>query len=344
MLTTDLNPVGNKTWRGQELLNGWQNAALNALEESIPVDDGKLRESASNSAAFGSKLVASNAGFGAGAGPVLLFTATDVKAGERFVFSNTARYSKAFSPNVPIGVAVLHSARFPVISPPGVISEAGQQRWLVDGGVFDNSGAATLLDFLVDARASHQLPGGITVVRINGNALERDEDNRCANFYKEVRKKGWDVSLRDGNWLPKEKTSKPGQTYFGWSSGVNAYVATRSAHTEEAARSLNHEWMPDIVNDTAIPQLRLDYLPGFDGKCAATLPERAASDLALSPDATPGCLATNEFICGMASPPRAPLGWYLSQWSANTIQLSAGTAALDILKATQQYSDAKDQH
>ena len=56
----------------------------------------------------------------------------------------------ALKQGVSVGQAVLHSARFPVVSPAGEmqLSRAGQR--LIDGGYADNSGAGTLADQVRD--------------------------------------------------------------------------------------------------------------------------------------------------------------------------------------------------
>lgn len=107
--------------------------------------------------------------------PSLLLNATNVETGKRFVVSNLS-FSEAergdayyaYDPNaayritsMPLSTAVHLGARFPFISPHGVLDDSpgsggGHETWgrLVDGGYYDNSGTATLSD-LLDALVRH---------------------------------------------------------------------------------------------------------------------------------------------------------------------------------------------
>jgi hypothetical protein len=102
--------------------------------------------------------------------PSLLLNATNVETGKRFIISNLAFDAAergdayyAYDPSaayhidsMPLSTAVHLGARFPFISPHGVLDDApaGTGVWgrLVDGGYYDNSGTATLSD-LLDALA-----------------------------------------------------------------------------------------------------------------------------------------------------------------------------------------------
>lgn len=341
MLTVDFLRLSGNAQRGQALLDSWQGAALDTLGQIV---DPKTRS------AFAAKLGESKAGFDRG-GPILLFTSTAVDTGERFVFSNAnwPPYN-AFS-NIPIGVAVLDSARFPLFSPAGAILAGGKWRRVADGGYFDNSGAATLRAMLNDAGHLGKLPGKIIVARINGNALNSHDDTRCDVFFDAAAKKGWWVgSFRQG----KKKDDKPlpasPPQYSGW-SGIDTYEATRSAHAEEAVLSLSHSQMPDTISDpqtpdivdgVVTPQLRLDYFDGFDRSCAASLPENSflpvkAGNAAPSVNQPPPCLSQNTFVCLAGRNQRkAPLGWYLSRGSGAVIEASAKNAAERLLNAIHQ--------
>jgi len=107
--------------------------------------------------------------------PSLLLNATNVETGKRFIISNLA-FSEAdrgdayyaYDPaaayhigSLPLSTAVHLSARFPFLSPHGVLVEVPEANgsraaWgrIVDGGYYDNSGAATLSD-LLDALVRH---------------------------------------------------------------------------------------------------------------------------------------------------------------------------------------------
>jgi hypothetical protein len=92
--------------------------------------------------------------------PRLLFNTTSASEGRRVLQSNLAflppqAYDLFASPpgdqaldttRLTLAQAVHNSARFPYISPAALVTTTGGQRWdyLVDGGYFENSGAATL--------------------------------------------------------------------------------------------------------------------------------------------------------------------------------------------------------
>ncbi|MDR2239984.1 MAG: MFS transporter [Zoogloeaceae bacterium] len=317
MLTTDF--VRWEAQRGQALLDSWQLGAREAMRAQDPSDDFVAPK---QRFAFAATLGESKAGFDSG-GPVLLFTATDVDTGDRFVFSNVDWYPQgnAFM-HVPIGVATLHSARFPLISPVGSILVDEKTKWLADGGYFDNSGAATLRDMLSEAYVHNKLTGKIVIARINGNALENKTDKRCDDFFDTATRKGWfggpsldtpeikNVQRKLGAWEQS--------LYQGW-SGVDTYMATREAHAEEEVRSLSVRQMPHIIDRVVSPQLRLDYFDGFDKTCAANLPKNDSSV-----QDRPECLNRNAFICFSGNNQRrAPLGWYLSRSSGEAIHWAA---------------------
>jgi hypothetical protein len=361
MLTADFLRLRGNAQRGQAMLDSWQGAALDTLGQIETVDPKTGR-------AFAAKLGASKAGFDSG-GPILLFTATAVDTGDRFVFSNAdwPPYN-AFS-NIPIGVAVLDSARFPLISPAGahfVIPPAGAHsrpgrtapdsgpaprrvvsgKWrrVADGGYFDNSGAATLRDMLIEAKRGGRLIGKVIVARINGNALSSKDDARCDEFSDAAAKKGWWVGLPRHGTTPKKDDELPSASlpqYSGWSA-IDTYTATRSAHSEEEVQILD-EQATNIVDRVVKPQLRLDYFDGFDENCAATLPENhlfpvKKGDGAPSSSGPPRCLNQNVLSCLLGrNSPKAPLGWYLSRGSGAAMESSAETAAARLLKATDEW-------
>jgi hypothetical protein len=92
--------------------------------------------------------------------PRLVFNATSASEGRRVVQSRLAfKLPQAYdlfgqapgdppldTSRITLAQAVHNSARFPYISPPALVSTTAGERWdyLVDGGYFENSGAATL--------------------------------------------------------------------------------------------------------------------------------------------------------------------------------------------------------
>lgn len=118
--------------------------------------------------------------FASGATPALLLNTTEVETGQRMVICNLRPDDRLYSEspnrtegnaairtlaevaldaNPPLSTAVGLSARFPFITPAGYLmtkpesapaTESGRRKQrFVDGGYFDNSGAATLADVLI---------------------------------------------------------------------------------------------------------------------------------------------------------------------------------------------------
>ncbi len=99
--------------------------------------------------------------------PALFLNSTVVQTGERMVQHPFARLPKGGNwfaardiadfptARLPLGEAVLNSARFTYVSPAGtLVDDAGEPALqLVDGGYFENSGATTLLDVIDALRA-----------------------------------------------------------------------------------------------------------------------------------------------------------------------------------------------
>jgi hypothetical protein len=131
--------------------------------------------------------------------PHLLLNGTDVASGDRLLTS-TIRFESDPGPfwaavdviygqnaDIPAAAAVLNSARFPLISPPGRLPAPEDDRsrfrqardlLVIDGGVFENYGARTVWE-LADAlnRDGRLLP----IVVLISNDLESDVAT-CANF------------------------------------------------------------------------------------------------------------------------------------------------------------------
>lgn len=163
MLAVDAPHLPWSPARGQALLDSWQSALADSLAKAY-AQDGEPRP-----AAFAQRLGALTGGLPQ---PVAVyFNATDADSGHIVWFSNRgggqvrSRFpaDPVAAPDITIGEAVLHSARFPIVSPAG---RFGEQR-LVDGGYADNSGTTTLLRVLLDDR-----PHGTALprlVNIDGN-------------------------------------------------------------------------------------------------------------------------------------------------------------------------------
>lgn len=152
--------------RGQALLDSWQSALVNSLAQGRPDQKDSI-------AAFAQPLAALTGGMKQ---PVAVyFNSTDADSGNVVRFSS--RHAGKLGTSAPfdrqvdlsVGQAVLHSARFPVVSPAGGL----EGRRLVDGGYADNSGTLTLRRAFETDR-----PHGNATARllnINGNPPERSE-------------------------------------------------------------------------------------------------------------------------------------------------------------------------
>ncbi|HEY0857146.1 MAG TPA: hypothetical protein VGE16_08820 [Albitalea sp.] len=174
MLAVDAPHLPWSPARGQALLDSWQSALVDSLEQA--------RTSASDRqpAAYAQRLGALSGGLTPPA--LVYFNATDADSGHIVWFSNRGGgqvrshfpADPVAAPDISIGQAVLHSARFPIVSPAGGF---GMQR-LVDGGYADNSGTTTLLRVLLDDK-----PHGSAVpklINIDGNPPSESECVRSA--------------------------------------------------------------------------------------------------------------------------------------------------------------------
>lgn len=128
--------------------------------------------------------------------PRVFFNTTDARSGYRIWLSNEGKWGdeKAggdLDKTMQVGQAVLHSARFPVVSPSGALKLTGVYRALpvsgspvpidsarevVDAGYADNSGASTLADSKAADRDAHWLSidgnppqscGGVAVIPLD---------------------------------------------------------------------------------------------------------------------------------------------------------------------------------
>lgn len=98
--------------------------------------------------------------------PILLLNGTHQETGKRVITSHIKISQSIFSDaydftsgmtnaDIPIAAAILNSARFPIVSPSGVVvdsSRAGNTTLghIIDGGYFENNGAATLQELVLE--------------------------------------------------------------------------------------------------------------------------------------------------------------------------------------------------
>jgi hypothetical protein len=350
MLTTDLVFPFGQAQRGQALVDSWQDAAIQVLA----LGDGSQR---TPRAAFARKLkdfITTDAEK-VTQKPLIIFTATNADTGGAEVLTNAPwRMLGSDRQKISIGVAALHSARFPLISPAGKMLAVDGKHWirLVDGGYYDNSGAWALLDVLRSMPPSHKPRKPLTVVRISGNA---ESDDRC---------QAWNDALVAADIVPwqfywmstslsdKEKASlivkerqarerrareeeqkrsrrkaagleapdAPPLQAGAWSAG-SAFWAARIARAEDSARAISPDKDKELIGEVANP-IRLDYTPEFLPNC--DLKNKKKID---------ECLERNSRGCFHEKfARRAPLGWYVSWGAAGGMEPSVMLGALDLLR------------
>lgn len=159
--------------RGQALLDSWQDALLDALD-AAPAKGTKSRTG------FEMPLRALTGGVSPA--PAVYFNTTDADSGIIRWMSNrdggrigsVVHTKDQSSGDLSVGRAVLHSARFPIVSPAGRL-EIGDtvhpnSRRVVDGGYADNSGTTTLLTALTEGVENPRL------INLNGNPRDPDSD------------------------------------------------------------------------------------------------------------------------------------------------------------------------
>jgi len=162
MLSVDLVP-GTTPQRGQALLDSWQDRLTSVLAAQGPNRKGI--------SLAGLALPLARLNGGIDPAPAVFFNTTDVASGKRVWFSNRGTFdggpqSRTLRDKFQVGQAVLHSARFPFVSPAGGIEFDKRTTLLVDGGYADNSGAGTLVDTNTNASNRRWL-------NIDGNPPDR---------------------------------------------------------------------------------------------------------------------------------------------------------------------------
>jgi len=186
--------------------------------------------------------------FAAEATPALFLNTTRVETGDRMVISNLLplheRFSKLVSLtdidhtiSVPLSTAAFLSARFTYVTPAGFIkmnkgSVEEKQRY-VDGGYFENSGAATLYDILAAMEAEPDVSFTPIVIRI-GNSVKK---KNSAAVQSEQQNPGEAKALIEGN-NRDERTQYRRQGLGEALSPVRALLNTREARGDTAIRQL----------------------------------------------------------------------------------------------------------
>jgi hypothetical protein len=242
--------------------------------------------------------------------PWLLLNATDALTGQRVVQLNAAPGVSLATPGgrepttTAVGVATLDSARFPYISPAGDVpsTTGAPRRLLVDGGYFDNSGAASLRDLLLASDVAKP-KGTVKIVRIDGNP-SNDERAHCEALMR-TRKK---TSQEQPQW-----------------AGLSAYFNARSAHADEAVASLRAlaSRLSDRTTTSFLPHQDLTLQYAWDPHGPDAGHATAANGIAR---------ALNDEACQVSlAAVQAPLGWYMGRSTAGFMQRSIEAAANDLM-------------
>ncbi|WP_321936272.1 hypothetical protein [Paraburkholderia sp. J8-2] len=237
MLSVDLVPAVYPQ-RGLAMLRSWNDALFEALQSSD-----LMRADSSYQPLVTLAMPIARLDGAISPQPEVYFNTTDADSGTRSWFSNVRNdsgYTSLPTPgnhdvsSMPVGEAVLHSARFPIISPAGAFPspDAEHPHRLVDGGYADNSGGQTLAEHMPNfASGADTRP---FLLDINGNP----PDAQDASFAKLV---------------CKQKAVKTSHV----PTSVLALLSARSAHaldSEErlAQSSRNCQGPTDCLNPVQI--------------------------------------------------------------------------------------------
>ncbi len=171
MLFRDLFPFGSPA-RGQALLDSW-NEALKSQLGVLDATPSTCRGAKSEAAGLAMPLRELTGGLDPA--PKVYINSTNALDGARVWFSNDDSWrtqrelaATAVFRRLPltVGEALLHGARFPVVSPTGLFPpHEDQTLLLVDGGYADNSGASTLFEQISQ-------PADRLWINIDGNPIE----------------------------------------------------------------------------------------------------------------------------------------------------------------------------
>ncbi len=177
--------------------------------------------------------------------PLLMLNGVVQETGQRLIFSHLDFSGNAIvdaidffdhtSTDIPLSTAAHNSARFPYLSPAGTLARANLEGHVIDGGYFENFGAATAYD-LLQAIARHADEIAATGPRILPVVIQISSDTS-----KQTK------SLKDlGPALPNE-TSRFENEIRAPLAGL---LATRSARGTLAAKRL-WQWTDDCARNAA---------------------------------------------------------------------------------------------
>lgn len=309
MLTWDIMPafLGGNAQRGQALIDSWESTARAALAS---LDAGA--EPTGATAAFATPLSKMASGL-PDRPPILAFNATDVSSGVPVIFTNSPLLRDLNNnDSIQIGVAALNSARFPIVSPAGVVP-GKKNRQVVDGGYYDNSGAWALAQLLKlskrylseqDAQAAFR---ALAIARLNGNVSDTEERD-CRDY---VKASGYPVEDR----ADKRKKNRTILAAFG---------SVRTAHSQDGIDALQAlDLGPTATGTRPAIMARLSYAPFLKVECSST----------------PAACAQLKLDTCRKDERSAPLGWAMSTRTAFDMEASAMVGAVMLIQRI-RYPDA----
>lgn len=227
-LSLDLVPFTDPA-RGQAILDSWNDALADALKIAPALAEAVKHPPPGHDDDFDAPLAMKLADLSGGISPkpLVFFNTTDADKGNIVWFSNGAPSSSFLDSSangLMVGQAVLHSARFPIVTPAGEFMQGKTTHRLVDGGYADNSGAQTLMD--QRARVNGGKSSNVVLIDIDGNPPavftihESGQDHECKGDKQSV--------------IP---------------TALLALLQARSAHAEQAVKRLADE-LPACTDST----------------------------------------------------------------------------------------------
>jgi hypothetical protein len=301
--------------RGELLAKSWQYSAEFTLQQYQP--------SRVVTKAFATPL--SKVTGGIKPTPLIVFSSTDADTGELVTFSNESLESNTDDwKSISVGIAALNSARFPFISPPGLVQIEGKQHRVVDGGFFDNTGATALYSMLRES--GNTVPADARYLRINGS-IPIDEDLRCTDFFKKAISS---TASPDPEAKPASTATPSEQAKFkGWST-FKAIFAVRDAHDQGSLDLVSGDGTKQSREAAARSPLQLDLMPVFNDKCPVMVyPDFSGGPLSEDKAKEYEICQKNAGICTVQNEAkRLPLAWYLSNGSGVSLKWYSYVAAL----------------
>ncbi|MCU1305618.1 MAG: hypothetical protein JWN45_313 [Acidobacteriaceae bacterium] len=213
---------------------------------------------------------------------------------------------------LPLSTAVALSARFPLVTPAGSITMNGRKRRYVDGGYFENSGTATLVELLTLLQSLRAAKSEML------DDDSSDIDRRAAKFRTFVLVISANTCLdepdRDGAQRCEEGDlgAAEGHGFGETLSPIRTLLNTRSARAGISRRQL--EWYIGALKQTSAEQARPDR-----GETAARIGDNSVVEIA-------------EFQLRRRDV-RLPLSWLLSKSAREDIKAQVAETRADRLGA-----------